>query len=110
MPKPSYFFEAIGTHFEIVTRVTLTEHVKEEIQQLIQQFDGYFSRFRVDSVAHKMAKEPGVYLLPKGSQRLFKLYESLYRLTRGKMTPLIGASLEASVQLYTQRSRYSTRV
>lgn len=96
MPKHKYAFEAIGTQFEIITpKDTLTADIKTKIQAAIEVFDKSFSRFRADSLVHTMAQQPGHYELPKGSEKLFKLYETLYTLTKGKVNPLVGNSLEA---------------
>jgi FAD:protein FMN transferase len=95
MPLSSYRFEAIGTHFEIVSQAELSQALKQELHHTIETFDRYFSRFRDDSAVRQMATAPGVYVLPKGSQRLFELYETLGDITGGQFNPLVGASLEA---------------
>lgn len=96
MPKHSYAFEAIGTQFEIITpNNTLTADLKTKIHAAIEMFDRSFSRFRADSLVRTMARQPGTYELPGGSEKLFELYESLYILTKGRVSPLIGNSLEA---------------
>mgnify|MGYP004417261473 CR=1 FL=1 len=95
MPQPSFQFEAIGTFFEIATPRELTRGVREQILSLVEIFDRQFSRFRNDSIVSLMAKEPGIYAFPDEVQPLFEYYESLYEITNGKVTPLIGGSLEA---------------
>jgi thiamine biosynthesis lipoprotein len=47
----------------------------------------------MDSLIHKIAKAPGAYTFPPDSKPLFALYRSLYELTDGTMTPLIGQAL-----------------
>jgi FAD:protein FMN transferase len=95
MPQHSYRFEAIGTFFEITTSEQLSQLTTEHIMRIVEDFDAYFSRFRRDSMVSTMARKAGDYTLPAGSDRLFLLYESLYELTKGKVTPLVGSSLES---------------
>lgn len=96
MQKHSYQFEAIGTHFEIVTpHSALSDSLKKEIHDAIEQFDSYFSRFRANSAVSQMARQAGEYELPEDTEPLFRLYEQLNVLSDGKVNPLIGISLEA---------------
>jgi FAD:protein FMN transferase len=95
MPQYNYRFEAIGTFFEIVTSKALTSDITEKLMRTVTDFDDYFSRFRRNSIVSRMAESAGVYSLPKGSERLFELYERLYEISKGKVSPLVGASLES---------------
>ncbi|BAS09710.1 nitrogen fixation protein RnfF [Arthrobacter sp. Hiyo4] len=60
----------------------------------MERYDGDWSRFRSDSTVGAMARQPGRYELPPEAASLGRLYRSLYEVTRGAMTPLIGGSLE----------------
>lgn len=95
MPSPaSKRFEAIGTQWEIVTETALSKSQWQEIQQTIDAFDATYSRFRSDSLVSRIADKPGTYTFPDNFERLFSLYEKLYDATNGRVTPLIGATLE----------------
>ncbi len=94
MLKPSYTFEALGTYWEVVTEHELSDVLKRTIRTLVDEFDHVYSRFRSDSLISKMAQEAGEYTFPEADKKLFRFYEQLYELTKGKVTPLVGASLE----------------
>lgn len=87
-------FEAIGTQWEIeiydeLPLVTIAE-LKTSIKNRIEKFDRTYSRFRKDAVLMQLAQKPGTYKLPDDAKLLFDLYRSLYRITEGKVTPLVG--------------------
>jgi thiamine biosynthesis lipoprotein len=56
-------------------------------------FDRIYSRFRKDSLVTEISKHAGVYTFPQNAQQLFSIYERLYQVTNGQMTPLIGQLL-----------------
>ncbi len=89
--KHKHSFEAIGTSWTIEADAIDIE----KIQARIAEFDKNYSRFRTDSLVWTM-RTPGTYTLPGDSQPLFDLYQKLYYLTDGKMTPLIGTVMEQS--------------
>lgn len=60
----------------------------------IEQFDRDWSRFRDDSLVSRIAHEPGSWPMPADAAPLFALYERLHALTDGRLSPLVGASLE----------------
>lgn len=86
-------FEAIGTVWHIET-YELTETIKASILDYIEQFDEHYSRFRGDGLIARLAEHPGAYTLPDDAKPMMDLYEQLYKLTDGKMTPLIGQTME----------------
>jgi thiamine biosynthesis lipoprotein len=90
----TYSFEAIGTQWSITIKDELTEHtgqmLKKEIADRIEIFDQTYSRFREDSLVRKAAKSSGNLTFPKDAKQLFALYKSLYHITDGSFTPLIG--------------------
>lgn len=60
----------------------------------IDQFDRDWSRFRDDSLVARIAREPGSWRLPADAGPLLDLYERLHAATDGRLSPLVGASLE----------------
>jgi len=98
MTGTTFRFEAIGTHWNIelaeTLDVTASSHLETIIMERIARFDKAYSRFRDDSLVAKMAKEAGDYLLPPDGPALFLLYERVYAITKGKVTPLIGSVME----------------
>ncbi|MDQ5863144.1 MAG: FAD:protein FMN transferase [Actinomycetota bacterium] len=95
MPDPEDFrFDGIGTRWEISTPHPLHAGVRARLLAVVERYDGDWSRFRSDSTVSAMAREPGRYELPAEAADLGRLYRSLYDITGGAMTPLIGGSLE----------------
>jgi thiamine biosynthesis lipoprotein len=102
-PKPKLVsrqldFEAIGTVWSIQFEYQPDDHlfdiISHSILARIEQFDHDYSRFRSDSLVTKMSQYAGKYQLPTDAQPLMDLYQALYAITNGKMTPLIGSVLE----------------
>lgn len=95
-PEP-YIFEAIGTTWQIDLPdgllVSTREKIFQNIRARIEIFDRHYSRFREDSLVSKISKKTGIYTLPPDAELLFSLYENLYHLTGGVVTPLIGNTL-----------------
>lgn len=93
----SFSFEAIGTHWQIDLITHFSElqlnEVMKKVHLRIEAFDHVYSRFRDDSDVMEMSRKSGVFPLPDDAERLFALYEKLYRVTNGKVTPLIGQVL-----------------
>lgn len=93
-------FEAIGTQWQIDFPDGLLASKQAEIVETIKEriavFDKDYSRFRSDSLVTKISQVAGVYGLPADAEPLFMIYEQLYRLTNGLMTPLIGDVLVAA--------------
>ena len=93
----TFVFEAIGTHWQIEIRDTLSEAVQQallqRIRERIAEYDQHYSRFRDDSLVRQMARQAGVYTLPIDAKPMFDLYHALYGVTDGLVTPLIGQVL-----------------
>ena len=89
-----FAFQGIGTDWEISTPLPLTAALREGLLDHIERFDAAWSRFRADSLVAAMARAPGRYRFPDEAAALGPLYSTLYGLTDGAMTPLIGSSLE----------------
>ena len=89
-------FEAIGTEWDIETERPITAEVAQAIDTRIALFDKTYSRFRDDSLITAIAKKAGEYTFPADAKALFAFYQIIYKATKGKLTPLVGALLEAS--------------
>lgn len=89
-----FAFEGIGTQWEISTPVPLSGPVRARVSDRVERFDAEWSRFRSDSRVSAVARKPGRYEFPDEARQLGALYWTLYGITDGAMTPLIGASLE----------------
>ncbi|MBP6944816.1 FAD:protein FMN transferase [Patescibacteria group bacterium] len=93
----SFRFEAIGTSWSIdITDPLSVERANillENIKARIELFDRAYSRFREDSLVTEMSTRTGVFELPEDAALMMRLYEQLYHITKGAMTPLIGQVL-----------------
>ena len=87
-------FDGIGTRWEVSTPSPLAGALRRRLLDTVADYDAAWSRFRPDSLIAGAARQPGRYVLPPGASALGPLYETLYRLSGGAMTPLIGGSLE----------------
>src|ERR1700733_4441864 len=89
-----YAFEAIGTQWSIQSSDNISEHaeqaLKKAIADRIEVFDKTYSRFRDDSLVSKASQSAGSLTLPEDAKQLFGLYRTLYQITEGAFTPLIG--------------------
>lgn len=90
-------FEAIGTHwivdiFDDIDEV-LTESLERAIHERIAEFDKNYSRFRRDGWIEQLATKAGTYEVPTDAETLLVLYENIYKMTDGAVTPLIGQVL-----------------
>ena len=97
MPHPGwtdFSFDGIGTRWDISTPAPLSGALRRRLLDAVADYDAAWSRFRPDSVIAGAARQPGRYILPAGAAALGPLYATLYRLSGGAMTPLIGGSLE----------------
>lgn len=94
-PKPNIFtFEAIGTQWIIELQGRqFPASLQKRILERIDEFDVTYSRFRPDSLVTRISQVAGMYSLPSDAKPMLDLYNSLYNLTEGKMTPLIGQTL-----------------
>lgn len=105
-------FEAIGTHWEIDLYSENSVHqTNRKIQDLIDSFDKTYSRFREDSLIVEMSKKAGTYEMPDNASNLISVYEKIYRLTDGLVTPLIGSVMEEAGydKVYSLKSKSLNR-
>lgn len=96
-PRHNYKFqfEAIGTTWSIDIYEPIAEaaELRRAIHTRIEEFDRAYSRFREDSLVTQMSKRAGNYKLPPDAKPLMDLYEHMYEITGGEVTPLIGQTL-----------------
>ncbi len=95
LKRNTFSFEAIGTHWQIdyVPSQSSTEKLERSILNRIETFDKTYSRFRDDSLVTAVSQRAGAYEFPADSQSLFEMYEKLYEVTNGLVSPLIGNTL-----------------
>ena len=67
--------------------------IKEQISTRIETYDITYSRFRRDSLVWQL-RTPGTYTFTKDIVPMMELYKTLYEVTAGRMTPLIGSMME----------------
>lgn len=90
-----YSFDAIGTRWSIDTQRALTADDIARIEAVVTEFDSVYSRFRSDSLVSR-ARAAGSHSVafPDSVIPLLTTYESLYGLSKGRINPLVGDSLE----------------
>lgn len=91
--RQRFSFDAIGTAWQIDTPAELSAEVRSAVVHVIEEYDAVYSRFRSDSRISVLTGGGRVDLPPSG-EALGNLYRTLYRLTGGAMSPLVGQSLE----------------
>ena len=93
-PDSTFKFEAIGTGWTIDLYGDFNSDRLRQLEQLvrdrIEEFDKTYSRFRKDSLVTKISTAAGTYNFPEDAKQLFDIYQRLYDVTTGKVTPLIG--------------------
>jgi thiamine biosynthesis lipoprotein len=89
----TFEFEAIGTHWKIDLPDSVPVSLQQVILDRIEVYDRVYSRFRTDSTIWKLSQAGGVLHLDQQGKALFTLYKSLYDLSDGLVTPLIGQTL-----------------
>jgi len=94
-PLPvAWRFEAIGTHWRIDTREPLPGGVATAVTERVVRFDQDWSRFRADARIAALAT-PGRHRLADDAGPLLDFYRELFEATAGRVTPLVGRTLEA---------------
>lgn len=100
-PKPrakhSFSFPATGTTWSVDIYDPVLPKVITEIQgaviDRVRSFEDIYSRFKPNSFVSQLARHAGTYDLPVDAPRMLNLYQDLYQITGGLMTPLIGQTL-----------------
>jgi len=93
-PTPSLSFDAIGTRWQIDSADPLGAPLEAAVRDRTEEFDRAWSRFRDDSLVHRISVSSGSFELPADAPALLELYRTLYECTDGAVTPLIGRALE----------------
>lgn len=86
-------FDAIGTAWSIGTPDPIAPAVRNAITARIDGFDRTWSRFREDSVVLRLRTERAVDLGPD-APAVLRIYDRLFELTGGAVSPLVGSALE----------------
>lgn len=92
-------FEAIGAPWRIdVTPGPDGQGARPDdraaVDARIEQFDRDWSRFRDDSLVTAIARAGGSHRLPGDAGPLLQHFRDLYQVTGGRVSPLVGRSLE----------------
>ena len=87
-------FDAIGTGWQIDTAEPIAPALSTRIQARIEEFDRTYSRFREDSLVATIARSVGTFVFPDDAAALFDTYRRLYTATDGRMSPLVGRSMD----------------
>jgi thiamine biosynthesis lipoprotein len=96
VPLPSVWtFEAIGAPWRIDTPDDLSDSQRQAIAERIEAFDRDWSRFRPDSVVSRISRAAGRHRLPGDAGPLMDWYRELYDATGGRVSPLVGRTLES---------------
>ncbi|MDB5167822.1 MAG: FAD:protein transferase [Candidatus Saccharibacteria bacterium] len=106
MLQYKHTFDAIGTKWQIETAEALSRPIVNDIHAIIESYDKTYSRFRHDSTVTQMTKTAGTYAFPNDSIELVEFYRTLYNVTNGHVTPLIGSMLESA----GYDAKYSMRI
>ena len=88
-------FESIGTQWQIDTPEPIPQTLRTALARRIDEFDRTYSRFRDDSLVARIATTPGRHEFPADAPPLFDLYRRLHSATAGRVSPLVGGSLDA---------------
>ncbi|MGN6503394.1 MAG: FAD:protein FMN transferase [Pseudolysinimonas sp.] len=88
-------FEAIGAPWRIETPDALTDSQRAAVLERVTRFDRDWSRFRPDSLVTRISREPGRHRLPADAGPLLDWYRELYEGTSGRVSPLVGRTLES---------------
>lgn len=91
----AWSFEAIGTRWRIDTAEPIPDAVRTAITDRVSRFDRDWSRFRDDSLVSRILREPGRHRMPDDAPELLDLYALLFRATGGRVSPLVGRTLES---------------
>ncbi|WP_313408080.1 FAD:protein FMN transferase [Aeromicrobium sp.] len=88
-----WHFEAIGTAWSIGTPDPIAPAQRSAITSRIDQFDRTWSRFRDDATVARLRTDREVDLGPD-APAVIAIYDRLFDLTSGAVSPLVGGALE----------------
>ncbi|MTB88553.1 FAD:protein FMN transferase [Aeromicrobium senzhongii] len=86
-------FDAIGTPWSIGTPDPIASGQRTAITDRIETFDRTWSRFRADATVQRLRTERSVDLGPD-APAILAIYDRLFTLTAGSVSPLVGGALE----------------
>ena len=87
-------FAAIGTGWSVSTATPISSDSRRHIDEVLEDYDVTWSRFRSDSVVTALARDGGTVDLGPHAPDLLGVLLKLEQATAGAMTPLVGVSLE----------------
>lgn len=87
-------FAALGTAWDVTLEREVPEELKSAIRAELDRIDRQWSRFRDDSVVAEMAVAAGRFAVPPSDQPVIDLHRTLYELTDGMVTPMVGQTLD----------------
>lgn len=94
-PGPATWrFDAIGTAWQIETTEPLEPGVRHRVAEVIERFDGEWSRFRRDSVVSQLGGG-GAAPAPDDASAMLDALAAVSDATDGAVNPLVGRSLES---------------
>ncbi|GAA1940178.1 FAD:protein FMN transferase [Microbacterium aoyamense] len=86
-------FDAIGVPWQIETVDPLDQPARRRVETVIRRFDAEWSRFRVDSVVSRLARDGGRVVAPPDTIAMLDAYATLSAATDGAVSPLVGDAL-----------------
>jgi thiamine biosynthesis lipoprotein len=90
----TWAFDAIGTTWRVDSAEPVPPAARFRVAARIDGYDRTFSRFRPDSQVSTHARSAGPMTYPDEAAPLLELYLELAAITGGRVTPLVGRSLE----------------
>lgn len=98
MKPVTFAYESMGTHWEVsiwdeIEALVYTE-IEEQVIAASDKFDNTYSRFKSDSLISQLATKTGKVEVPHELVMMLKWYQRLNKLSLGKVTPLVGTTLE----------------
>jgi FAD:protein FMN transferase len=73
----------------------LSDSQRAALLERVERFDRDWSRFREDSLVTRISREAGHHRLPDDAGPLLDWYGELYEATGGRVSPLVGRTMES---------------
>lgn len=97
MAPSSFQFSSMGTHWEVQIWDDISPQqfaeLKKTSQQMAEDFDQYFSRFKTDSFVSKISNKTGRIDVSEDFISMLTLYKQFYEPSGKKLNPLIGNTI-----------------
>ncbi|PXW31401.1 UNVERIFIED_CONTAM: thiamine biosynthesis lipoprotein [Williamsia faeni] len=87
-------FNALGTSWGVALGRSVPDDLKSAITAELDRIDLMWSRFRDDSTVAEMATTTGRFPIPSSDQPVIDLHRTLYEVTGGMVTPMVGQTLD----------------